>query len=123
MRSWNTPRLNWFGLTAKSNWNRRLQRLRMRFNVHLNCLMKFSTSAELMHAEIPNDSSVLPATGKFLAPSFQKWSPIVCVLIWLLAVGCSKETGEKSAPAPAEKKEESRVTRGTNGETIIKLDA
>jgi hypothetical protein len=43
--------------------------------------------------------------------------------MWLLAVGCSKETAEKPASASPEKKEESRVTRGTNGETIIKLNA
>jgi hypothetical protein len=101
--------------------------------------MKFSILAELMHAEQPDESSVGRAfcpvrvaprvksntrqrPAGTLAPPFQEWISLVCVLVWLLAVGCSKD-GEKSAPAPTDKKEESRVTRGTNGETIIKLDA
>jgi hypothetical protein len=36
---------------------------------------------------------------------------------------CSKKNEEAAASAVAEKKEESRVSHGTNGETIIKLDA
>jgi multidrug efflux system membrane fusion protein len=96
--------------------------------------MKFSILAELMHAEKSNEPSVERASPRAksnarqrlagtLAPPLLKCGSLLLVVIFLLAVGCSKETGEKSAPAPAEKKEESRVTRGTNGETIIKLDA
>jgi hypothetical protein len=43
-------------------------------------------------------------------------------VVTLLAFGCFKKSGETPAPT-VEKKEESRVTHGTNGETIIKLDA
>jgi len=64
--------------------------------------MKFSILAELMRTKI---------------------IPIFSILIWVLASGCSQKTAEPSAPAAAEKKEESRVSHGTNGETIIKLDA
>ena len=42
-------------------------------------------------------------------------------LVFLSA--CSQKNAETPAPAAAEKKEESRVTHGTNGEAIIKLDA
>jgi hypothetical protein len=62
--------------------------------------MKFSILPELMHTET------------FL---------ILCVLIWVLACGCSQKSAE--LPAAAAKKEESRISRGTNGESIIKLDA
>lgn len=36
---------------------------------------------------------------------------------------CSKKSEEAPTPAAAEKKEESRVSHGTNGDAIIKLDA
>ena len=62
--------------------------------------MKFSILAELMHT---------------------KTFPILWLIIWVIACGCSQKSAESAAPA-AEKKEESRLSHGTNGETIIKLD-
>jgi hypothetical protein len=99
--------------------------------------MKFSNPAELMHAELIswlNKSSVGRASPRAevcwrqrlagtLAPPFLRCILFVCVVISLLAVGCSQKSGETPASAGSEKKEESRVTHGTNGETIIKLDA
>jgi hypothetical protein len=40
-----------------------------------------------------------------------------------LLAGCSPPSKEKAAEAPLEKRAESRVQRGTNGEVILKLDA
>src|SRR5437762_5089162 len=108
----------------------------MQSNDHSNCPMKFSILAELMHAEIPNppaEVSVGRASPRAearrrqrlagtLAPPCLRCILSVCVVVTLLAFGCSKKSGETPAPT-VEKKEESRVTHGTNGETIIKLDA
>jgi hypothetical protein len=63
--------------------------------------MKFSILAELMHTE-----------------TFS----ILCVLV-VLASGCSQKSAESPTSGASEKKEESRISRGTNGEAIIKLDA
>jgi hypothetical protein len=63
--------------------------------------MKFSIPAEPMHTE-----------------TFS----ILCVLV-AIACGCSQKSAESPTAAAAEKKEESRISHGTNGEAIIKLDA
>ena len=44
------------------------------------------------------------------------------VLSSLAFFGCSQKTAEKPAEGAAEKKEESRVSHGTNGETIVKVN-
>lgn len=49
-------------------------------------------------------------------------SAALVVIAFLAFSGCSQK-GEKPAEGGAEKKEESRVSHGTNGETIVKLDA
>jgi hypothetical protein len=54
-------------------------------------------------------------------PSFLCFS-LIALLACLFLSACAKK-GEGSAPAAEEKKEEPRVSHGTNGETTIKLDA
>jgi hypothetical protein len=83
--------------------------------------MKFSIPVEPMHTEISNRSG--ESSLGTLAQRFEKCILILCGLIWVLVFGCSQKGGETPTPAAAEKKEESRITHGTNGETIIKLDA
>lgn len=58
-------------------------------------------------------------------PPKHRFSYLACVAALVMAFlsTCSKKNEEAAAPAVAEKKEESRVSHGTNGETIIKLDA
>jgi hypothetical protein len=58
-----------------------------------------------------------------LAEPFSKYALYLCVLIFLLIFGCSKKSTETPAAAAPEKKDESRVTHGTNGQAVIKLDA
>lgn len=48
---------------------------------------------------------------------------LVVLLACMFLSACSQKGAETPAAAGSEKKEESRVTHGTNGETIIKLDA
>src|SRR5262245_1095969 len=47
--------------------------------------------------------------------------PWLCAILTLLVAGCSKKA--KDEAAKSEKKEESRVQRGTNGEVIVRLEA
>jgi hypothetical protein len=83
--------------------------------------MKFSILDELMHAELSNRSSEF-AVGQ-TSLRFLTWIPFLSIFVFLLVTGCSQKSTETPTPAAAaEKKEESRVTHGTNGETIIKLD-
>jgi multidrug efflux system membrane fusion protein len=58
-----------------------------------------------------------------LIDAFNHRAPIVPVIILLFFPACSHKSTESPTPTAAEKKEESRITHGTNGETVIKLDA
>jgi len=73
--------------------------------------MKFSIPVALMRSK-----SIIPSSSGWLV------SALIAVLaVFVLSSGCSEKDKEKTASAP-EKKEESRVSRGTNGEVIVKLD-
>lgn len=100
--------------------------------------MKFSILAELMHTEhtkalarssdAPSISSAKCLLKKAAEDSrfHRKVARVVVTLIVLLTAllllpSCSQKSTE-SPTAGAEKKEESRISHGTNGETIIKLN-
>src|SRR5882672_1240641 len=101
MRNLNSPRPNLSNSRAKSNFNKPLLGSKMQSNALSYYRMKFSILAELMHTK----------------------TAILWILVWVLACGCSHKSAESPTPVAAEKKEESRISHGTNGETIIKLDA
>src|SRR5882757_5935022 len=151
MRNSNMPRLNWFNSRARSNFNKPLRRSKMRSNALSNYRMKFSILAEPMHIELLSrwvrrlvlqlKSSTAGNRDKAavlcrfqlklgrLACAFKHraFSTVTAVFItlqpWVFLSACSQKNAETPAPAAAEKKEESRVTHGTSGEAIIKLDA
>jgi hypothetical protein len=106
----------------------------MRFNGRSHCPMKFSILAEPMHTDFsncPEASSVGRASPRAearqalagtLASPLERWLKLFWLFSFLVS-GCSQKNPETPTPAATEKKEESRVTHGTNGEAIIKLDA
>lgn len=76
--------------------------------------MKFSIPVELMRVEMK----------KFITISSMAKGIFALVIIASIAFsGCTQKAAEKPAEGAAEKKEESRVSHGTKGETIVKLDA
>jgi len=79
--------------------------------------MKFSIPVEQMHAEFRNMLIYLST-----APGSFPCALAVLLTISVISSGCSQKAAEHST-ATTEKKEESRVTHGTNGETIIKFNA
>jgi multidrug efflux pump subunit AcrA (membrane-fusion protein) len=105
--------------------------------------MTFTTPAEPMRAESEVISEKLieffARTPRLAARQCLRRAAVLCrfrtearslagvvLLIFfssLFPSACSKKSEEAPAAAAAEKKEESRVSHGTNGETIIKLDA
>src|SRR6266850_4635976 len=66
--------------------------------------------------------------GKLINAIGHRWRAVISALIVLLLAfiflpACSQKSAEAAGAPNSEKKEESRVTHGTNGETVIKLDA
>jgi hypothetical protein len=100
--------------------------------------MNSSIRAELMHTELPKLLARLSEVELKSSASWKKaaedsrtpgrWRSvagtlIVTLLAFIFLPACSKKSGEATGAPASEKKEESRVSHGTNGETIIKLDA
>ncbi len=79
-----------------------------------------------MRAELEflSNKSIEPTTCRFRMAALSGSGVLLLISFSLSFLSaCSKKNEEAPAPAAAEKKEESRVSHGTNGETIIKLDA
>jgi hypothetical protein len=77
--------------------------------------MKSSIRVELMRVEMAKLITI---------PSMAKG--ILFALVFPVALafsGCTQKSAEKPAEGGAEKKEESRVSHGTNGETMVKVSA